>query len=80
MAVAAAAALLDELMGRSRNDGGAIKKKTVKWEDPEVRITINETVHLLVNPLKIFRTYQLYHFTILIICFLSYFIAICNRT
>ncbi|XKL69253.1 hypothetical protein PGB90_007022 [Kerria lacca] len=35
MAVAAAAALLDELMGRSRNDGTAIKKKTIKWEDPE---------------------------------------------
>lgn len=38
MAVAAAAALLDELMGRSRNDGTAIKKKTIKWEDPEVKI------------------------------------------
>lgn len=35
MAVAAAAALLDELMGRSRNDGSAIKKKKIKWEDPE---------------------------------------------
>ncbi|XP_065220645.1 luc7-like protein 3 isoform X2 [Planococcus citri] len=35
MAVAAAAALLDELMGRSRNDGSAVKKKKVKWEDPE---------------------------------------------
>lgn len=40
MAVAAAAALLDELMGRSRNDGSAIKKKKIKWEDPEVMIII----------------------------------------
>lgn len=49
MAVAAAAALLDELMGRSRNDGGAIKKKTVKWEDPEVRSTIIWSIYLIVN-------------------------------
>lgn len=40
MAVAAAAALLDELMGRSRNDGSAIKKKKIKWEDPEVMLKI----------------------------------------
>lgn len=40
MAVAAAAALLDELMGRSRNDGGAMKKKKIKWEDPEVKCSL----------------------------------------
>jgi len=36
MAVSAAAALLDELMGRNRNDGPNAQKKPVHWEDPEV--------------------------------------------
>lgn len=35
MAVSAAAALLDELMGRNRNDGPNAQKKPVHWEDPE---------------------------------------------
>lgn len=38
MAVSAAAALLDELMGRNRNDGPNAQKKPVHWEDPEVII------------------------------------------
>lgn len=33
MAVSAAAALLDELMGRNRNDGPNAQKKPVHWED-----------------------------------------------
>lgn len=36
MAVSAAAALLDELMGRNRNDGPNAQKKPVHWEDTEV--------------------------------------------
>lgn len=36
MAVAAAAALLDELMGRSRNDSGLTRRKDIRWDDPEV--------------------------------------------
>ncbi|XP_050519974.1 luc7-like protein 3 [Daktulosphaira vitifoliae] len=35
MAVSAAAALLDELMGRNRNDGPNAQKKPVHWEDSE---------------------------------------------
>lgn len=41
MAVSAAAALLDELMGRNRNDGPNAQKKPVHWEDPEVIILVN---------------------------------------
>lgn len=37
MAVLAAAALLDELMGRNRNALGD-KPKDLNWEDPEVRL------------------------------------------
>lgn len=40
MAVSAAAALLDELMGRNRNDGPNAQKKPVHWEDPEVILTV----------------------------------------
>lgn len=37
MALSHAAALLDELMGRSRNDGSTLsKQKKVHWDDPEV--------------------------------------------
>lgn len=36
MAVAAAAALLDELMGRYRNLAPTDKTKDLNWEDPEV--------------------------------------------
>jgi len=39
MAVSAAAALLDELMGRNRNDGPNAQKKPVHWEDSEVTTT-----------------------------------------
>lgn len=42
MAVSAAAALLDELMGRNRNDGPNAQKKPVHWEDPEVCISYNK--------------------------------------
>lgn len=35
MAVSIAATLLDELMGRNRNDGPTARKKSVRWEDPE---------------------------------------------
>lgn len=37
MAVLAAAALLDELMGRNRNVLPNEKVKELNWEDPEVR-------------------------------------------
>lgn len=37
MAAAAAAALLDELMGRNRNILPNEKPKELNWEDPEVR-------------------------------------------
>jgi hypothetical protein len=36
MAVLAAAALLDELMGRNRNIAPNDKGKELNWEDPEV--------------------------------------------
>ena len=36
MAVLAAAALLDELMGRNRNIAPNDKAKELNWEDPEV--------------------------------------------
>jgi hypothetical protein len=36
MAVLAAAALLDELMGRNRNIAPDDKGKELNWEDPEV--------------------------------------------
>lgn len=36
MAAAAAAALLDELMGRNRNVLPNEKPKELNWEDPEV--------------------------------------------
>lgn len=36
MAVLAAAALLDELMGRNRNIAPNEKAKELNWEDPEV--------------------------------------------
>ena len=36
MVAAAAAALLDELMGRNRNVGPNEKKVELNWEDPEV--------------------------------------------
>ena len=35
MAVLAAAALLDELMGRNRNVAPSDKTKELNWEDPE---------------------------------------------
>lgn len=38
MAVLAAAALLDELMGRNRNIAPNDKAKELNWEDPEVMI------------------------------------------
>jgi len=37
MAVLAAAALLDELMGRNRNIAPNDKAKELNWEDPEVK-------------------------------------------
>jgi len=37
MALSAAAALLDKLMGRNRNNGSNAQKKPVHWEDPEVK-------------------------------------------
>lgn len=37
MAAAAAAALLDELMGRNRNILPNEKPKELNWEDPEVK-------------------------------------------
>lgn len=40
MAVQAAAALLDELMGRYRNLAPTEKTKELNWEDPEVRYYI----------------------------------------
>lgn len=40
MAVLAAAALLDELMGRNRNIAPNEKAKELNWEDPEVIRTI----------------------------------------
>lgn len=46
MAVSAAAALLDELMGRNRNDGPNAQKKPVHWEDPEVNCN-NITVFII---------------------------------
>lgn len=41
MAVLAAAALLDELMGRNRNVPPTEKTKEVNWEDPEVNFIVN---------------------------------------
>lgn len=38
MAKSAAAALLDELMGRNRNAAPHEQNNEVKWEDPEVKL------------------------------------------
>lgn len=43
MAVLAAAALLDELMGRNRNALGD-KPKDLNWEDPEVSLLVLLTI------------------------------------
>lgn len=42
MAVLAAAALLDELMGRNRNIAPNEKGRELNWEDPEVRKIYSE--------------------------------------
>lgn len=47
MAVSAAAALLDELMGRNRNDGPNAQKKPVHWEDPEVIFSFTRNENIL---------------------------------
>lgn len=48
MAAAAAAALLDELMGRNRNVLPNEKPKELNWEDAEVSI-IQFYIHLMLN-------------------------------
>lgn len=42
MAVLAAAALLDELMGRNRNIAPNEKGRELNWEDAKVRILTNQ--------------------------------------
>lgn len=51
MAVLAAAALLDELMGRNRNVAPNEKVKELNWEDPEVSHFIN-TNSKLTSPIS----------------------------
>lgn len=57
MAVLAAAALLDELMGRNRNIAPNEKVKELNWEDPEVMhtqsITITFTIIIIITVLQV---------------------------
>lgn len=57
MAVLAAAALLDELMGRNRNIAPNEKVKELNWEDPEVThtqsITFTFTIIIIITVLQV---------------------------
>lgn len=67
MAAAAAAALLDELMGRNRNVLPNEKPKEINWEDSEVILTIYYFPSIHMNS----QLYLFIHFFVLFYFFLS---------